>query len=250
MEELQKEIQKNKFDLSKLILPGSILIAAVLISGTLFYTSFSKNGSAGNAAQVGQAAGNNGTVKVADVKIGDSPVLGSRDAKVSIIEFADFRCPFCERFFKDSESQIIKNYVETGKANFVFKQYAFLGQTSTWAAEAAECANEQGKFWQYHDWLYNNQAPESNTAYYSKANLIKYAGQVGLNKNQFSSCLNSDKYLERVNADLAEGQAIGVNGTPSTFINGRLVTSSDGRSAGAAPFAVFKAIIEKELKSK
>ena len=155
------------------------MIAAVLISGSLFFVNSAK-------LPAGQAViGSNPKTKV-EVSVGDSPFLGNKDAKVTIVEFADFRCPFCERFYNDAERQIIENYVKTGKAKFVFKHYAFLGQESVWASEAAECANEQGKFWEYHNWLYDNQAPESNLAYYSKANLIKYAGKVGLDTNKFS----------------------------------------------------------------
>ncbi len=223
---------EENFDKTKLILPGAILIAAVLISSSLLYVNYSKLPTA-------QIAGGSNPKKV-QVSVDNSPFLGNKEAKITIIEFADFRCPFCERFFKDSEKQIIANYVNTGKAKFVFKHYAFLGQESVWASEAAECSNEQSKFWEYHDWLYNNQAPESNLAYYSKANLIKYAGNIGLDLNKFSSCLNSDKYSGLVSADLAKGQAAGVNGTPTIFINGQSVV-------GAQPFSAFKAVIDKSL---
>ncbi len=226
---------KSGFDKTKLILPGAILVAAVFISGSLLYVNYAK-------VTTGQIiGGSNPQNKVVQASADDSPFLGNKNAKITIIEFADFRCPFCERFFKDSEGQIIANYVNTGKAKFVFKHYAFLGQESVWASEAAECANEQGKFWEYHDWLYNNQAPESNLAYYSKVNLIKYAGKVGLDSNKFSSCLNSDKYSGRVSTDLAKGQAAGVTGTPTVFINGQSVV-------GAQPFSAFKSVIDGVLK--
>ncbi len=222
---------EDNFDKTKLILPGAILIAAIMISGSLLYVNYAKL----PAVQI--TGGSNLPNKVVQAKIGDSPFLGNKDAKVTIIEFADFRCPFCERFYKDAEKQIISNYVNTGKAKFVFKNYAFLGQESVWASEAAECANEQGKFWEYHDWLYNNQAAESNLIYYSKANLIKYSSKVGLDLNQFSSCLNSDKYSTKVTAEFNEGKDAGVTGTPTIFINGQSVV-------GAQPFSVFKTIID------
>lgn len=221
---------KSVFDKTKLILPGSILIAAVLISGTLLYVNGAKS-------PTGKILGGNGSKDKVEISVGDSPFLGNKNAKITIIEFADFRCPFCERFYNDAGKQMIANYVNTGKAKFVFKHYAFLGQESVWASEAAECANEQGKFWEYHNWLYDNQASESNLAYYSKANLIKYAGKVGLDLNKFSSCLNSGKYSARVNADLNQGQAAGVTGTPTLFINGQSVV-------GAQPFSAFKAVID------
>lgn len=228
------------FDKTKFILPGSILVAALMISGSLIYVNSLKS-------TTGQIVGNN-SPKAVRIDVGDSPFLGNKDAKVTIVEFADFRCPFCGVFYKEAEKQIIENYVKTGKVKFVFKHYAFLGDKSVWASEAAECANEQGKFWEYHNWLYDNQASESDLDYYSKANLVKYAGKVGLDVNKFSSCLNSDKYLERVKADYDQGQAAGVTGTPTTFINGQLVINSRGQSAGASPFSVFQTVIENELK--
>ncbi len=222
---------EENFDKTKLILPGAILIAAVLVSGSLLYANSSK---LPTGAAIG---GNNPPNKVVQASAGGSPFLGNKDAKITIIEFADYRCPFCERFYNDAEKQIIANYVNTGKAKFVFKNYAFLGQESVWASEAAECANEQGKFWEYHDWLYNNQAPESDLAYYSKANLVKYAGKVGLNTGQFSSCLNSDKYSAKVTSEFNEGKDAGVTGTPTVFINGQSLV-------GAQPFSAFKAVID------
>ncbi len=229
--------QEKSFDKTTLILPGAILVAALMISGSVVFYSLNTGKLGANIQPTGQQAGAPVVGEKRDVSVGDSPFLGNKNAKITIIEFADFRCPFCERFYKDAEKQIISNYVNTGKAKFVFKHYAFLGQESVWTSEAAECANEQGKFWEYHDWLYNNQALESNLSFYSKANLIKYAGKVGLDSNKFSSCLNSDKYSGRVSADLAAGQASGVTGTPTIFINGQSMV-------GAQPFSAFKAVID------
>lgn len=178
----------------------------------------------------------------ADVSIGHFPVLGKKDAKVIVIEFADFQCPFCERFFKDAEKGLIKDYVKTGKVKFVFRNYAFLGKESTWAAEASECANEQEKFWEYHDYLYNHQGPENSGAF-AKDKLEGFAEQLGLNTNQFNSCLETDKYAKAVADDLAEGQKAGVSGTPATFINGQLVV-------GAQPYSAFKTIIDQALTKK
>ncbi len=222
----------SKMAYVQFLLPGAILFAALIISATLFYTR------GGGTAQIGGT----GQEKKVEIKIGPNDhILGDKNAKISIVEFADFRCPFCEKFFQQSESQLIKEYVDTGKAKFVFKNYAFLGPQSTWASEAAECAGEQGKFWEYHDWLYANQAPESNLNYYSKNNLIKYAGNVGLDAAQFASCLNSDSTAARVADDLAQGQAAGVTGTPTVFINGQKIV-------GAQPYVNFQTVIDSFLK--
>lgn len=175
-----------------------------------------------------------------NVSAGNLPLLGNKDAKVTIIEFADFRCPFCEKFFTDAEGQIIKDYVDTGKARFAFRNYAFLGPASVVAANAAECANEQGKFWDFHNYLYKNQPPESDTSLYVIDKLTPIAGQLGMNTDQFSSCLSANKYDKNVSADLADGQKAGVTGTPTVFINGISVV-------GAQPYSAFKTIIDQEL---
>ena len=213
------------------------MLAALIISGTLVFTRGQSNP---GTAQLGGTPQEQG--KPVDIKItSDDHVLGNKDAKVTVIEYADFRCPFCERFYTQTEKQLITDYVNTGKVRFVFKGFAFLGQQSTWASEASECAAEQGKYWEYYNWLFSNQAPESDLNYYSKANLTKYAGTVGLNTTQFASCLNSDKYAKRVADDLASGKAIGVTGTPTAFINGQ-------KTVGAQPYESFKSIIDGLLK--
>ncbi|MCL4353667.1 DsbA family protein [Patescibacteria group bacterium] len=104
------------------------------------------------------------------VGLGRFPIMGNKNAPVTVVEFADFQCPFCERWFKDVEPQLIKDYVNTGKIKFAYRNYAFLGQDSITAAEGAYCANEQGKFWAYHDFMFNHQQQE-NSGWASKANL-------------------------------------------------------------------------------
>jgi protein-disulfide isomerase len=220
------EEQNKKLNYVQFLLPGAILLAALVVSGTLIFTR-SQSGPA--TAQIG---------KPTDVKINsDDHVLGNKDAKVTIVTYADFRCPFCERFYTQTEKQFITDYVNTGKARFIFRNFAFLGQQSTWASEAAECAAEQGKYWEYYNWLFSNQAPESDLDYYSKANLTKYAGTVGLNTTQFAPCLNSDKYAKRVTDDSVSGKTAGVSGTPTTFINGQKIV-------GAQPYETFRSVID------
>ncbi len=231
------EEQNTKINYVQFILPGAILLAALIISGTLLFT---KGQSGPGTAQLGGAPQEQG--KPVDIKINsDDHVLGNKDAKVTIIVYADFRCPFCERFYTQTEKQLIADYVNTDKARFIFRNFAFLGQQSIWASEAAECAAEQDKYWEYYNWLFSNQAPESDLDYYSKANLTKYAGKVGLNTAQFTSCLNSDKYAKRVADDSASGRAVGVTGTPTTFVNGQKIV-------GAQPYEAFKQAIDALLK--
>lgn len=169
----------------------------------------------------------------------DDPVKGNPNAKVAVVEFADFQCPFCERFFKDAEQQIIKNYVDTGKVKFVYKNLAFLGPESTWAANAAFCAKEQNKFWEYHDYLFSHQGQENSGAF-SQDNLKKFAVALGLAPAQFNDCLDKQKYNAQVQADQAEANKNGFNSTPSVAIGSTPVV-------GAQPYEQFKAAIEAEL---
>lgn len=174
------------------------------------------------------------------VDAGHLPAKGNKDAKVTIIEFADFRCPFCERVYTDVEQQLLKDYVDTGKAKFSFRHYAFLGPASTLASNASECANEQGKFWDFYDYMYKNQPDESDTSMYTVDSLTNIAGTLGMDTTQFSDCLSANKYDKNVSDDLAAGQKAGVTGTPTIFINGIPIV-------GAQPYAAFKTVIDQEL---
>ena len=186
---------------------------------------------AGTAAQPGQKV---------NVALGNLPLKGNKNAKVTVIEFADFRCPFCEQFFTQTLPQFLKDYVDTGKVKFVFRNFAFLGPASIVAADASECANDQGKFWEYHDYLYKNQPDESNTTMYNTDTLTQVAVSLGMNGDQFKTCLATKKDDSIVSKDMADGQAAGVSGTPSFFINGTILV-------GAQPYSAFKTLIDQEL---
>jgi protein-disulfide isomerase len=138
------------------------------------------------------------------------------------------------------EPTLLKDYVNTGKVTLVYKHSAFLGQESTWAAQAAECAADQGKFWQYHDLLFARQAGENQGAF-TKDKLIGFAKELALDMAKFEPCLKNDQTLARVQADVQEGQAAGVRGTPSFFIN-------QAPLVGAQPIEAFRAAIEQALK--
>lgn len=252
----EDELLKTKPIDSVYILSVAILVGAFIISAGIFYstktfvskldsTVLASNSLAGqpnapsapSAAQPSQAPAPGQKV---NVEVGHLPAKGNPNAKVKIIAFEDFRCPFCEKFFTSTESQIIKDYVDTGKAVLYFRQYQFLGPASVIAGNAAECANEQGKFWDLHEYLYKNQPSESDTSMYTVDNLSKIAGQLGMNTTNFKSCLSSNKYDKNVQGDLAAGQAAGVTGTPTIFVNGIPIV-------GAQPYAAFKAAIDQQL---
>lgn len=178
-----------------------------------------------------------------DVKVtADDPVKGNPNAKLTIVEFADFQCPYCGRFFKDTLPSVTKEYIDTGKVKFVYKSLAFLGKESTDAANAALCAKEQNKFWEYHDKLYNSQSGENQGAF-ATANLKQFAADLGLDTTQFNSCLDSQKYNAQVVADQAEASRNGFNSTPSLAIGSTPII-------GAQPYAQFKAAVDAELAKK
>lgn len=222
-----------------------LLIVAAYFLGALTtkVQYLEKNGAApavaGAQVTPGQAAPTAQPEKV-DVSVGHFPVLGDDSAKVTLIEFEDFRCPFCEQYFTQTEQQIISDYVNTGKVKLAFRHYQFLGDASVVAGNAAECANEQGKFWDYHNYLYKNQPPETDTSMYNTDSLTQAAGTLGLNTDQFRSCLDSKKYQKNLDTDMADGQKAGVSGTPSFFINGKLLV-------GAQPYDSFKKELDAAL---
>ena len=178
-----------------------------------------------------------------NVAEGTLPALGKKNAKVTIVEFSDFQCPFCEKFYKDTFAQLKKDYIDTGKIKFTFRHLPLdIHPLATKASEASECANDQGKFWEYHDELFNNFSTWTTlTTDTLQPQLEEYASSLGLNTQEFSSCLTSDKYTEKVNKDKTDAQTAGATGTPSFFINGKILV-------GALPFETFKILIDQELK--
>lgn len=163
------------------------------------------------------------------------PALGSPDAPVVIDEYSDFQCPYCAQFALDKLQQIEQAFVSTGQVKFVFHTFAFIGAESQWAAEASFCAHEQGRFWEYHDAVFNNQAGE-NLGAFSKDNLKRFAKGIVDDEAAFNLCLDSERYKERVRQVKQEGIDRGVKSTPSFFINGKLLT-------GNQPFSAFQAQI-------
>jgi len=137
---------------------------------------------------------------------------------------------------------LFREYVDTGKVKFVYKHMAILGQESVWAAEASECAADQGKFWEYHDLVFDRQAGENQGAF-NKDKLLAMAQELKLDMARFEPCLKNDQTQDRVQADTQEGQQVGVRGTPTFFVNGRAVV-------GAVPLQEFRPIIEQALNEK
>lgn len=175
-----------------------------------------------------------------------SPVLGSEDAPITMIEFGDYQCFYCNNFFHNTESDIVKNYVDTGKVKMYFKDFTIIGQDSVTAANAAHCAQEQGKFWQYHDTLYTNWTGE-NTGWASASNLVQFAKQIGLDQGKFEQCLSQSKYAQTVRGSVSDANTLGLTGTPDFFIIGQ--DNSVTKVVGAQPYSVFDEIFKSKLQS-
>ena len=211
-----------------------------VISGAALLPSY-------NLSQVAaQQAGSNAELSLSMLRQHGAPLLGSPSARITIIEFGDLQCPFCKRFAKETEPQINQTYIQTGKVNMVFVHFTKLGPDSITAAVAAQCINDQGKFWNLYDILYKNQGAE-DSGWADKDNLKKFALQIpGLNQQKFNTCLDSGQNVLLVQNDLAFAASLKVPETPAFIIE-----KSDGSNPeylpGAFPFPAFQALINKEL---
>ncbi len=169
---------------------------------------------------------------VIEVSADDDPSLGNENAPITIVEFSDYQCPFCARFEETTFVELKEKYVDTGLVRIVFRDFPLtsIHQYAQKAAEASECADEQGKFWEYHNMLFKNQNALAVN------NLKSYAFTLGLDTQKFDSCLDSGKYEDEVNKDLQDGIEYGVTGTPAFFVNGKLLE-------GAQPLSAFEELI-------
>jgi len=174
-----------------------------------------------------------------------SPILGDPNAPVTLVEFGDYQCKFCNVFFHSTEDDILKNYVETGKVRMIFKDYNIIGPDSITASHGAHCANDQELFWEYHDILYSNWAGENN-GWASSENLAKFAQEIGLDMDEWSECMTNVTHSEVILASNGDARTLQLTGTPAFFVIG-----PDGKTTsifGAQPFEVFEKIFETELK--
>ena len=175
-----------------------------------------------------------------------SPVFGDVDADVTIMEFGDYQCPNCKKWFLNTKPDIVENFIETGMVNLYFVDLAFLGDDSLPASAATYCAEEQGLYWEYHSHLYSNQR-RIDSGWAGLSSLHTYAEVLGLDKDAFSNCMESGKYNESVVFNLEEGINNGVKATPSFIVVG-----PDGEKEfieGPQPFPVFKSVIESMIES-
>ena len=173
-----------------------------------------------------------------------SPILGDPDAPITLVEFGDYQCHYCNVFFQSIEKDIVKNYVDTGKVKIIFKDYNIIGEDSVKASQGAHCANDQGLFWEYHDILYSNWTGENN-GWASSENLAIFAQQIGLNMNKWSECMNKGSHSQIILKSNDDARTLQLTGTPAFFI-----INSEGEVSklfGAQPFEVFKKIFDEQL---
>lgn len=204
----------------------------------------------GNNVPTPQAPGDDGTpVKVS---IDDDPVLGDKNAKVTLIDFSDYECPFCKRHFTDTYPQLKKDYIDTGKVKMVFRDLPLsFHQNAPKEAEAAECARKQGGdsvYYKYHDQIFTKTT--SNGTGLALDQLPIIAKELGLNVNQFQSCLDSGEFKAEIDKDIADAGKVSASGTPTFFIG---KSTSNGeiegiKVVGAQPYSTFKVIIDEQLK--
>ena len=242
---------------NKLSMPMAIIVAGLLIAGAIYFSSLAPKNTTinNNGAEVTTSA---------PAPVGkEDRTLGNPNAKVTLIMYEDFQCPFCEvisglqpnssllQSLRQRDSSWtpfmpeVMNYVKNGTVQFVYRDWAFLGPESIKSAEAARCAGDQGKFWEYHDYLYAHQNGE-NEGNFSDTNLKSFAKNLGLNTITFNECLDGSKYVQAVADSKDEGLKAGVTGTPKGFIlkNGKVVSTIDG----AEPLSSVKPKIEAALK--
>ena len=190
---------------------------------------------------------NNKELSIENLIKSGSPILGNLDAPITILDFSDFQCPNCGRYVKNTEPILNETYIQTGKASLVYKYFPVVGFDSMNPALAGQCAQEQGKFWQFHQLVFANQKP-IDSGWVSKDNLKNFASQIsGLDLQKFSECLDSERYKDHINKDLDMAKKFQLQATPSFII-----VNNDGTDpeilTGAHPFPSFAAIIDNKLE--
>lgn len=249
------------------MIPGSIIVAGIIIAGAVIYSTGAKS-IAPLANNPSINSGNNavGGNNLAPQVNQSDVILGNVDAKVTMIEFGDFQCPFCAKFYKEIEIPLKRDYVATGKVRVVYKPLAFLDsqapvKESQNAVNAVKCAGEQGKFWAMHDKIFETEYSEVEKVVAGQmesnefnGNLVKEffqkaAGDLEMNLNDFSTCYDSGKYKD-VYVDIMKEASLALNGqvgTPSVFLNG-VQAELTMNAQREFDYTAFKAQIDALLK--
>lgn len=222
----EKEIQGLLY-----LLPIVILLLGGLLGLSLWVITTTSEGETAEVVEEGVI-----------VPRGELPPLGKETAPVQIIMFGDYQCPFCARFFSETEQELRATFIRQGDAVMWWRDFAILGEDSVRAAHAARCANEQNNFWQYHDLLYSAKTRDQSVQF-TEERLRIFALELGLQAEAYDSCTNSQRYMDLIRADQQEGRDKGVQGVPTLFINGKKIV-------GAQPFQIFESAIKEALEER
>lgn len=223
----QRVIQQQQERRKRLItyIGGAVVVAVVAVALLILFTRDS-NGSAANAEISDPPA------LPTDVPL-EGRTMGNPEAPVTLIEYGDFQCPGCGQFAREIESQIVENYVATGQVQFEYRDFAFLGDESMAASQAAFCGQDQGQFWEMHHMLFYNQEGENRGAF-DRGRLNRMAERVGLNMDEFATCMDDGVHEEAIEQSTQGGSTAGVTSTPSFLINGELLSGVNNYQAIAA----------------
>ena len=176
-----------------------------------------------------------------------SPILGDPDAPITLIEFGDYQCHFCNVHYKNTEHKLVEEYVMTGKINMIFKDYTIIGADSTVAALGAHCAAEQGKFWEFHHTLFNNYGGENN-GWAGQERIFVFAETIGVDMDKFIECNEKEYHKEKIAKSNNDARMLGITGTPAFYIIS-LDTQQIEVITGAQPYETFERIIKSMLEN-
>lgn len=222
------------------LIPGAIVLAGIIIAGAVFFNQnkgiFDETS---NRSEAGAGTSVNEEPALSDIKVDFEgwPSIGKEDAPIVMVEYSDFACLFCKRFFDETEPLIKRDYIDTGKVRFVYKDFIVVGGDR--AAEAAHCAQEQGKFWEYQALLFSRQAQDKANWADGKVH-AGYAKELGLDEAALVQCFESRRYQEKVISSTQEAAQNGGQGTPYFLINGVPLF-------GAQPYSSFQQVIDSLL---
>jgi protein-disulfide isomerase len=177
------------------------------------------------------------------IGIDDDPQLGDANARVTIIEFGDYQCPYCRQFWRETFPRLKKEYIDTGKVRFIYRDYPQpVHPEAMLSAMAAECADDQGKYYEFHDKIFREQDRRGrDVVRYRAPELKRWAADITLDTTAFNACLDEERHKDEVSKDYKDLEGLGLEGTPIFFVNGRVLV-------GAHPFATFQKVIEDFLK--
>lgn len=229
--------------MDKLLIPFSIILAGIIIAGAVLVSGSNYSWPAMMGLSPVKKSDSTPTTqpvvqtppapKVLNIEIGTNPVQGTESAKVTVVEFGDYQCPYCGQFHADILPQLRKDFIDKGLVKFAYRDFIVIdsfipsGHESKDAALAARCANDQGKFWPYHDKLYGSQKGENQGAF-ALTNLKAFAGQLKLNGSKFGQCLSGRVFESDIQADQQAARSYNISSTPTIFINGKLYDNRYG----------------------